>query len=146
MATKGCSPDTSVNRGENHLVSAACHTRAMTWETFDARSASGAAQRGLKLIGIAVRRRRHYLGVSQRELGTYCGIDQTVIGRLENGKLGGLRWSRFASLVNALNGLDVRDGVRGADHAFATATMVERREGMRAASRSPTRPTPNVGK
>ena len=34
------------------------------------------------------------------------GIDQTVISRIENGKQYGLRWSRFADLVDALGGLE----------------------------------------
>lgn len=33
------------------------------------------------------------------------GIDQTVISRLENGRQYGIRWSRFALLVDALGGL-----------------------------------------
>ena len=35
------------------------------------------------------------------------GIDQTVISRIENGKQYGIRWSRFALLVDALGGFDV---------------------------------------
>ncbi len=35
-----------------------------------------------------------------------AGIDQTVISRIENGKQFGLRWLRFADLVDALGGLE----------------------------------------
>jgi hypothetical protein len=31
-----------------------------------------------------------------------CGLDQSIISRLENGKLANLRWWRFALLINAL--------------------------------------------
>ena len=48
------------------------------------------------------------LGWTQRELEAESGIDQTVICRIENGKQYGLRWSRFAELVDALGGLDAR--------------------------------------
>jgi len=34
--------------------------------------------------------------------GKLCGLDQSVISRLENGKLANLRWWRFAALVGAL--------------------------------------------
>ncbi len=64
-------------------------------------------QRGFDLIGGMVKRRRGALGWSQRYLEGQCGIDQGVISRLENGKQYGLRWSRFAELVDALGGLEV---------------------------------------
>lgn len=58
-----------------------------------------------------VRARRHHLGWSQRYLEMMAGIDQTVISRIENGKQYGLRWLRFADLVDALGGLDgISDG------------------------------------
>lgn len=53
-----------------------------------------------------VRARRNRLGWSQRYLEVLSGIDQTVISRIENGKQYGLRWLRFADLVDALGGLD----------------------------------------
>ena len=61
-------------------------------------------QHGFDLIGAEVRRRRHALGWSQRVLEAQSGIDQTVISRIENGKQYGIRWSRFARLVDALGG------------------------------------------
>src|SRR6476659_5536906 len=63
-------------------------------------------QHGFDLIGQMVRARRHRLGWSQRYLEMLAGIDQTVISRIENGKQYGLRWLRFADLVDALGGLD----------------------------------------
>ena len=62
-------------------------------------------QNGFNLIGAEVRRRRHALGWTQRHLEAYSGVDQTVISRIENGKQYGIRWSRFALLVDALGGL-----------------------------------------
>ena len=65
-------------------------------------------QRGWHLLGGAIRRRRLSLGWTQRVLEAESGIDQTVISRIENGKQYGLRWVRFAELVDALGGLDAR--------------------------------------
>ncbi len=62
-------------------------------------------QRGFELIGVEIKRRRRALGWSQRMLEAYSGVDQTVISRLENGKQYGIRWSRFALLVDALGGI-----------------------------------------
>jgi transcriptional regulator with XRE-family HTH domain len=63
--------------------------------------------RGLLLLGRIVQLRRAQRGLSQRKLEVLSGVDQTIISRLENGKLYGLRWSRFARIVEALGGLDV---------------------------------------
>lgn len=63
--------------------------------------------RGLALLGRIVKLRRGQRGLSQRQLETLSGVDQTIISRLENGKLYGLRWARFARIVDALGGLDV---------------------------------------
>jgi transcriptional regulator with XRE-family HTH domain len=62
-------------------------------------------QHGFDLIGAEIKRRREALGWSQRVLEAQSGIDQTVISRIENGKQYGIRWSRFARLVDALGGL-----------------------------------------
>ena len=64
-------------------------------------------QHGFDLIGAIVKRRRVSLGWTQRYVEAVSGIDQTVISRIENGKQYGLRWSRFALLVDALGGVDV---------------------------------------
>ena len=63
--------------------------------------------RGLVGIGQVVKCRRIQRGISQRELERLSGVDQTIICRLENGKLYNLRWARFARIVGALDGLDV---------------------------------------
>jgi transcriptional regulator with XRE-family HTH domain len=81
----------------------------MTWQLFDSASFDARAARGFRLIGRLVLRRRQRLGLSQRQLEHLSGVDQTVISRLENGRLGGLRWSRFAELVDALGGLAESD-------------------------------------
>jgi transcriptional regulator with XRE-family HTH domain len=74
----------------------------MTW--FD-RPRDPQEQHGFDLIGAEVKRRRLALGWSQRTLEAQSGIDQTVISRIENGKQYGIRWSRFARLVDALGGI-----------------------------------------
>jgi hypothetical protein len=87
----------------------ACHRVPVSWPSFDVSLADADSVRGFMLIGRLVRRRRERLGISQRQLELLCGVDQTVISRLENGRLGGLRWSRFARLVDALGGLGETD-------------------------------------
>ena len=57
---------------------------------------------GMTALGESVRRARWRAGLTQRHLGKLCGLDQSVISRLENGKLANLRWWRFAALVGAL--------------------------------------------
>ena len=57
---------------------------------------------GMAAIGESVRRARWRAGLSQRHLGRLCGLDQSIISRLENGKLANLRWWRFAALVGVL--------------------------------------------
>ena len=64
-------------------------------------------QHGFDLIGASVKRKRLWLGWTQRKLEAESGIDQTNICRIENGKQYGLRWSRFADIVDAMGGLDV---------------------------------------
>ncbi len=66
----------------------------------------GVEKLGYEAIGVMIRRRRLAHSMTQRELERRAGIDQTVISRLENGKQYGLRWSRFATLVGVLGGLD----------------------------------------
>jgi transcriptional regulator with XRE-family HTH domain len=81
----------------------------MTWSSFEGRHADPQSARGFVLIGRTVRRRRHRLGLSQRQLQLLCGVHQSAISRLEIGRLGGLRWSRFARLVDAIGGLSESD-------------------------------------
>jgi transcriptional regulator with XRE-family HTH domain len=64
-------------------------------------------QRGFKLIGASIKRRRLWLHWTQRHLEAVSGIDQSVISRIENGRQFGLRWGKLAILVDALGGLDV---------------------------------------
>jgi transcriptional regulator with XRE-family HTH domain len=66
-------------------------------------------QDGFDAVGAMVRRRRVWLGWSQRYLEMRSGVDQTVISRIENGKRYGIRWSRFATLIGAMGGLDIPD-------------------------------------
>ncbi len=80
----------------------------MPW--FEHRPRDPQQQNGFELFGRMLKRRRAWLGWTQRQLEAYSGIDQTVICRLENGKQYGLRWSRLAELIDALGGLDVGPG------------------------------------
>jgi transcriptional regulator with XRE-family HTH domain len=80
----------------------------MTW--FGQRDRDPQRQHGFDLFGQTLRRRRLWLGWTQRQLEAYSGIDQTVISRLENGKQYGLRWARLADLIDALGGLEVGPG------------------------------------
>jgi DNA-binding Xre family transcriptional regulator len=64
-------------------------------------------QLGWEIVGRMVKRRRVALRWSQRDLQAASGVSQTVISRLENGVLSGLRFARFARLVAAMHGLDL---------------------------------------
>ena len=72
-------------------------------------------QHGFDLIGAASSVAALALGWTQRFLEAQSGIDQTVISRIENGKQYGIRWSRFALLVDALGGF----GAAGRPRALA---------------------------
>lgn len=61
---------------------------------------------GWVILGSMVRRRRTILGWSQRDLERVSRVDQSAISRLENGRLSGLRFARFARIVTSMNGLD----------------------------------------
>jgi transcriptional regulator with XRE-family HTH domain len=54
------------------------------------------------VLGDSIREARRRAGLSQRALAARSGLDQSVISRLENGKMPNLRWWRFAGLVAAL--------------------------------------------
>jgi transcriptional regulator with XRE-family HTH domain len=82
----------------------------MPWDTIDSEYRDPVVQRGMELIGAAVRRRRERLGWSQRELERRTRVDQTTISRLENGRRVGLRLARLARLVAVLGGLDFDGG------------------------------------
>lgn len=99
----------------------------MRWRSFEVANADPRTARGFELIGGAVRGRRRRLGISQRQLELLSGVDQTVISRLECGRLTGLRWSRFARLVEAVGGLGVGDPLPGWTERF----MPPRRRGER---------------
>ena len=63
----------------------------------------------MELLGAAIKRRRRRLGWTQAEVGRRTGINQAIISRLENGRRFGLRWPRFALLIDTLGGLDFDD-------------------------------------
>ena len=78
----------------------------MAWSASDRERLEPEVQRGWEIFGAMVKRRRLTIAWSQRDLMRASGIDQSAISRLENGRLSGLRFSRFARLVTAMNGLD----------------------------------------
>jgi DNA-binding Xre family transcriptional regulator len=78
----------------------------MAWTAEDRERRFPEVQRGWELIGASVKRRRLAIGWSQRDLQRASGLHQSAISRLENGRLSGIRFSTFARLVAAMNGLD----------------------------------------
>ncbi len=58
-------------------------------------------QLGAKLIGTVVRRSRLWAGLTQRQLGWRAGISQSVISRLETGRLRGMRYRTLVRVVGA---------------------------------------------
>lgn len=62
--------------------------------------------RGMRRIGAATRDRRERMNLSQRRLGVLTGLHQSTISRFERGERCGMRWSRFAVMVEVLGGLD----------------------------------------
>jgi transcriptional regulator with XRE-family HTH domain len=78
----------------------------MPWNGESQWMADPRAKRGMVLIGAAMRRQRRNRGLSQRELEGLTGIHQSTISRLETGRRCGVRWARFAGIVETLGGLD----------------------------------------
>jgi transcriptional regulator with XRE-family HTH domain len=56
----------------------------------------------MQLFGALVREARRSMGLSQAGLGARCGLHQSTISRLENGRLTGLDFHRVAMLVFVL--------------------------------------------
>lgn len=59
---------------------------------------------GLMALGEVVRRARRDVGVSQHTLAVAVGVNQSVISRLETGKLTGLRLPHLGAIVALLDG------------------------------------------
>jgi DNA-binding Xre family transcriptional regulator len=96
----GCITD-RIRAGEGLIDTVSC----MNWDP-EVWPSDRRIRRGLELIGGTVKRRRERLALSQRQLQQLSGVQQSGISRLENGKLTGIRWQRFARLVDALDGLE----------------------------------------
>ena len=77
----------------------------MAWDSTDI--ATRSEQHGFDLIGQMVRARRHQssVGASATSRCSPASTRRSSRG-IENGKQFGLRWSRFADLVDALDGLE----------------------------------------
>jgi transcriptional regulator with XRE-family HTH domain len=80
--------------------------RLMPWSIDERRARHPELQLGWEIVGRMVKRRRLELGWTQRELSRRCGLVQSAICRLENGKLRGLRFKRFVAIVVGMGGLD----------------------------------------
>ena len=63
-------------------------------------------QKGLSLLGAAMKRARRRQGWSQRDLADRTGVHQSTISRFERGDRVGMRFSRFALIVGVLEGLE----------------------------------------
>jgi transcriptional regulator with XRE-family HTH domain len=57
---------------------------------------------GATIIGAGVRRARLWAGLSQRQLGWRVGITQSAVSRLENGRLGGIRFRTLCRIFAVL--------------------------------------------
>ncbi len=78
----------------------------MTWSAASRGEREPDVQLGWEIVGRMVKRRRLAIRWSQRDLSRASGLAQSAICRLENGKLSGVRFGRFARLVAAMGGLD----------------------------------------
>jgi predicted transcriptional regulator len=78
----------------------------MPWKAEDRERRFPDVQRGWELLGAMVKRRRMALGWSQRDVQRATGFHQSGVSRLERGILSGIRFSTFARVVAAMNGLD----------------------------------------
>lgn len=65
-------------------------------------------ERGLAVIGAWIRVARRDAGMTQQHLENVSGVDQTIISRLENGRLLSIRFVRLAAIVGALRDPGVR--------------------------------------
>ena len=88
---------------------APCYPLQMPWMEDGTRIREADVQRGMDLLGAAVKRQRIRLHLSQTDLSYRTGIHQSTISRFERGRRCGLRWSRFAKLIAVLGGLDFGD-------------------------------------
>jgi len=78
----------------------------MAWTAEDRERRLPDVQRGWEILGAMVLRRRRAIGWSQRDLQRASGLHQSGVSRLERGILSGIRFSTFARVVTAMNGLD----------------------------------------
>jgi hypothetical protein len=85
----------------------------MPWRTFeiDDDEDGDLAVAGARCIGRLFRRRRQQLGIPQRRLEAQTGVDQTIISRLETGRLKGIKHSKFLTLIGAMGGLSDDDPI-----------------------------------
>jgi predicted transcriptional regulator len=60
---------------------------------------------GKLAIGAAVRSARLDVGTSQRRFAVQAGVDQSVISRLETGKLNGIRWQTLARIIGVVQAM-----------------------------------------
>jgi DNA-binding Xre family transcriptional regulator len=87
-------------------VSLPVYVLRMVWTAEDRERRFPEVQRGWEILGAMVKRRRAVIGWSQRDLQRASGLHQSGVSRLERGILSGIRFSTFARVVAAMNGLD----------------------------------------
>ncbi len=63
---------------------------------------SAVAQIGLDEIATWVREARRTAGMTQQHVENIAGVDQTIVSRLENGRLYSIRFLRLAAVVGAI--------------------------------------------
>ena len=69
--------------------------------------------RTAKQVGVAVRRRRRALGLSQSDLGSRAGLRQATISTLESGEPG----TRLRTLVDVMAALELEVVIQGRSKA-----------------------------
>jgi transcriptional regulator with XRE-family HTH domain len=82
----------------------------MPWDEEGRRIREPQVQRGMEMVGAAMRRQRIRRRLTQRALQAMTGVHQSTISKFERGRRCGLRWSRFATIVAVLGGLDFGPG------------------------------------
>lgn len=88
-----------------------------TWADVD--DVPSTVHAGIEMIGVAVRKQRLRVGLTQRQLAWKAGLAQSTISRLETGQLRGMRLLTLALILGILGG--------GAGYAFGPPPPAPRR-------------------
>jgi hypothetical protein len=79
------------------------------WSYEDRARKDPLSQEGCERLGALIRRRRRQVGFTQQALGVLSGMSQSMISRLETGKLRGINLANLGRIVGALGGLEPTD-------------------------------------